>query len=285
MAEAGTIGWIVSYPKSGNTWLRLMLLSLMRGGAAVDINRLGNDAGLASQFEIDELLVVEAGELFPQEQIAVQPALNRAIAAETGDGLKLRKVHDRYWRTPAGEAVFPASVSRGAVYMVRDPRDIAMSFAHHRGETTDHIITIMADPTVTLSAPQEKYRRQLAQPLGNWSGHVGSWLEQKDIPVLLLRYEDMVSDPVRGLRLAADHLGITHDASSLNAAVDATRFDLLQAQEQTHGFRERQEGSTAPFFRQGMAGGWRHELTAIQAARIVADHGQRMRQLGYDCGT
>lgn len=281
MADGRTIGWIVSYPKSGNTWLRLMLLSLMRGGLAVDINQMGNDAGLASHFELDELLVVESGELFPDEQVAAQPALNRAIAAETGEGLKLRKVHDRYWRTPAGEAVFPASASRGAIYMVRDPRDVALSFAYHRGSPVEDIIATMADPATTLSAPEDRYRRQLAQPLGDWSGHVRSWLDQTDIPVLLLRYEDMLADPVRGLQLMADHLGIAQDGRTLRAAIDATQFDALQAQEQAHGFKERQTGSTAPFFRRGLAGGWRRDLTAAQAARITADHGQVMRQLGY----
>lgn len=281
MADGRQIGWIVSYPKSGNTWLRLMLLSLMGGGLAVDINGIGNEAGLASHVELDELLVVESSELFPHEQVAVQPALNRAIATETGQGLTLRKVHDRYWRTPAGDTVFPASVSRGAVYMVRDPRDVAISFAHHRGSTVDGAIAAMADPLATLSAPEDRYRRQLAQPLGDWSGHVLSWLELPDIPVLLLRYEDLLANTEQALHRVADHLGMVHDRHAVAAAVAATRFDILRAQEQAHGFRERQAGSTAPFFRQGIAGGWHHLLTSAQAHHILADHGPVMRQLGY----
>lgn len=283
MADAATIGWIISYPKSGNTWLRLMLLSLMRGGAAVDINGIGNEAGVANHVEMDELLVIESSELFPDEQAAAQPVLNMAIAAETGAGLKLRKVHDRHWRTPAGTAVFPASVSRGAVYLVRDPRDVAISLAHHRGITVDSVIAAMADPAATLSESIDRQRRQLAQPLGDWSAHVRSWMEQPDIPVLLLRYEDLLADPTQGLRSIADHLGIAHDARAVQAAVDATRFNTLRAQEQAHGFGERKPGSTAPFFRTGIAGGWRRDLTPAQAARILADHGDAMRQLGYAC--
>lgn len=282
-ADAAAIGWIVSYPKSGNTWLRLMLLSLMRGGAAVDINAIGNEAGLANHIEMDELLVIESSELFPDEQVVAQPVLNLAIAAETGSGLKLRKVHDRYWRTPAGAAVFPASASRGAVYLVRDPRDVAISLSHHRGIAVDSAITAMADPTATLSKSIDRQRQQLAQPLGDWSGHVRSWMEQPDIPVLLLRYEDLLAEPARRLRSIADHLGVTYDARAAQAAVDATRFDRLRAQEQAHGFVERKPGSTAPFFRNGIAGGWRRDLTPAQAARILADHGEVMRQLGYAC--
>lgn len=284
MADGAAIGWIVSYPKSGNTWLRLMLLGLMRGGQPIDINGIGNEAGTASQNEFDELLVVPSGELFPDERVAAQPALHRAIAAETGAGLILRKVHDRYWHVPGGEAVFPSPVSRGAVYLVRDPRDVAVSFAHHRGATPDETIATMADPAATLSAADDRHRKHLAQPLGTWSDHVRSWLEQRDIPVLLLRYEDLLADPAWSLRLVADHLRIAHDSASVARVVDATRFGRLQAQEQVQGFRERQAGSTAPFFRQGRAGSWRGVLAQAQAARILADHGPVMRWLGYDCG-
>lgn len=286
MPEARTLGtsslgWIVSYPKSGNTWLRLMLLSLQRGGTAVAINDLGNEAGVATLVEMDELLGVEAGELFPAEQVSARPALTRAIAAETGSGLILRKVHDRYWHTPAGEPVFGPEVSRGAVCLLRDPRDVAVSFAHHRGEPLETVISLMGDPGATLSVSGQRYRHQLSQPLGDWSGHARSWREQRDIPVLLLRYEDLLTDPVAGLRAAADHLGIPHTPASLHAAADAARFDRLQAQEQAEGFRERQTRSTAPFFRRGTSGGWRSALTPAQAARIEADHGAVMRQFGY----
>ncbi|HAQ01154.1 MAG TPA: sulfotransferase, partial [Rhodospirillum rubrum] len=248
----------------------------------IDINAIGNEAGTASHVEFDELLGVDSSELFPEERMAVRPALNRAIAVETGPGLKLRKVHDRYWHTPSGDAVFPAPVSRGAVYLVRDPRDVALSFAHHRGSTLDEAIATLADPAAILSAPGNRHRRQLAQPLGDWSGHVLSWLDQPDIPVLPLRYEDLLTDPARGLRAVADHLGIAHAPRTIKAAIDATRFETLRAQEMARGFKERQVGSTAPFFRQGVAGGWRRDLAPAQAARILADHGPVMGRFGYD---
>ncbi len=285
MTSSNKIGWIASYPKSGNTWLRLMLWSLMQGGSAVDINRASSDIGIASHTELDELLVVEASELFAEEQVAVLPALYAAIASDTGNGLGnglvLRKLHDRYWHTPAGAAVFPAAISRAAVYMVRDPRDVAVSYAHHRGCPVDTIITMMADPAATLSVSDRRQRRQLAQPLGHWSGHVLSWLEQTDIAVLLLRYEDLLAEPAAGLRAAAKHFGLMVDEAILAQAVAAASFDQLRDQEQQHGFRERPVAASAPFFRQGQAGGWRQSLTADQAARIMADHHTVMQRLGY----
>lgn len=281
MTSPNKIGWIASYPKSGNTWLRLMLWSLMQGGAKVDINRASSDIGIASHTELDELLVVDASELFADEQMAVLPALYAAIASDTGHGLVLRKLHDRYWHTPAGAAVFPAAISRAAVYIVRDPRDVAVSYAHHRGCPVDSIITMMADPAATLSVSSTRQRRQLAQPLGHWSGHVLSWLEQTDIAVLLLRYEDLLAEPAAGLRVVAKHFGLVVDETILAQAVAAASFDQLRDQEQQHGFRERPVGASAPFFRQGQAGGWRQSLTPDQAARIMADHHTVMQRLGY----
>lgn len=286
MAIGSKIGWIVSYPKSGNTWLRLMLWSLMQGGAPVDINRASSDIGIASHIELDELLIVESGELFPEEQVAVLPALYAAIASDTAasgaGGLVLRKLHDRYWHMPSGAAVFPAEISRAAVYVVRDPRDIAVSYAHHRGWPVDRIIAMMADPDATLSVGDAGPRRQLAQPLGHWSGHVSSWLEQTDIPVLLLRYEDMLAAPASCLRAAAEHFELPASTEAVAKAVAATGFEQLRAQEQRRGFRERQSGASAPFFRQGQAGGWRQTLTQDQAARIRTAHHAVMQRLGYN---
>ena len=281
MDGANKIGWIVSYPKSGNTWLRLMLSSLLDGGRPIDINAFANIIPVASHVELDELLVVESSELLAEERAAALPALNAAIAADTGTGLVLRKVHERYRRTEAGDAVFPAAVSRGAVYMVRDPRDVAVSYAHHRGRPVDRIVAMMADPSATLAASENRQHHQLAQPLGDWSGHARSWLDQTEIPTMLVRYEDLHAAPDRWLGAVADHLGIAADETILAAAVAATRFEVLRDQERRHGFRERQPQSTALFFREGAVGAWRGRLTPEQVARIEADHHAAMRRFGY----
>ncbi|MFZ8477510.1 hypothetical protein ACO1MN_14725, partial [Staphylococcus aureus] len=78
------------------------------------------------------------------------PEFHRAVAADADRAHILRKVHDRYWNTTSGEPAFPAAISRGAIYIVRDPRDVAVSYAHHRGRSIDDIIALMGDEETVL---------------------------------------------------------------------------------------------------------------------------------------
>jgi len=274
-------GWLVSYPKSGNTWLRVMLSSVLSRGAPIDINSTALKGDIATFAELDEFLCIEASELTRDEIAASRPALHASLAANLREDLILRKVHDRFWHTPSGEAVFVPALSRGAVYLIRDPRDVALSYAHHRGLDVDRLIDLMADASMILSDVTIRGREQLPQPLGSWSGHALSWLDQREIPVLMIRYEDMLADPLTYLGRAAAHLGLATTPAALAAAIEAASFDRLRTQEQTHGFRERQKEATSHFFREGRAGTWRDRLSPAQIDRIVTGHAAVMRRFGY----
>ena len=278
---SGRFGWLVSYPKSGNTWLRMMLFSVMSGRTAVDINGLGSEAGIAHFADMDMLFGIDSSELTEAELAEARPAFHAALAADNTQNLLLRKVHDRYWLTPSGVPAFTPDLSQGAIYLIRDPRDVAVSYAHHRGVDIDEIVERMADDALFLGGADSRGKEQLPQPLGSWSGHARSWLEQTDIPVLVIRYEDMLRDPLTSLSRITAHLGITATLGQLQAAVVATRFDTLSRQEQALGFRERLAGATAPFFREGRSGGWRAQLSDAHAQRITDRHGLIMARFGY----
>ena len=117
--------------------------------------------------------------------------------------------------------------------------------------------------------------------LGAWGGHAASWLDQGDIPVLAIRYEDLIQDPHGQLRRIAGHLGIPAEDGAICAAVAQTRFDLLQSYEQAQGFRERLPQASARFFRSGAAGQWQAVLSAAQATRIERAHAVAMARFGY----
>jgi aryl sulfotransferase len=274
-------GWLVSYPKSGNTWMRMMLASLLSDGGPIDINQLDIRIGIATFAEMDEFLGIESCELTREEIAAARPALHGAIAAEHDEPLILRKVHDRYWRTPSGDPAFVPDMSRGAIYLVRDPRDVVISYSHHRGSEIDRVIGQMADDDIALAGATLRGKEQLPQPLGAWNAHVLSWVDQAEIPTLVIRYEDMLSAPTACLAKVCAHLGIDASESGLHAATVATSFDTLSTQENASGFRERLTSATAPFFRQGRAGGWREQLSTAQAERIGRDHREVMTRFGY----
>lgn len=119
----------------------------------------------------------------------------------------------------------------------------------------------------------------MPQPLLGWSGHVTSWLDQTDVPVHTVSYEDLQADTAGAFAGALEFLGETAGRERLLRAVRHARFRELQRQESQSGFRERL--SAAPFFRRGQAGAWREELTAEQARRIEDGNRAVMQRLGY----
>lgn len=276
-AHGGQFGWLVSYPKSGNTWMRMMLQSLHNGGAPVDINE-SVDSHILNREEFEEHFCVESSDLTVAEINALRPELHRAIARASKDPLILRKVHDRCWLTASGERVFPPDVSRGAVYIVRDPRDVAVSFAAFYGLDLQKAVDSMEDSAKTFASSSSRLTLQLSQPVGSWSENVVSWLDDAAMPLLLIRYEDMLADSARELEKVARFLGIPADACAQAAA--ASRFSTLREQEDKQGFREKVPAA-ARFFRRGQSGEGKERLPVHLLERIETVHGAVMKRLGY----
>jgi aryl sulfotransferase len=270
-------GWLASYPRSGNTWLRFLLASLIQGGGPIDINAPGIDVPIANPREFDELFCMDSSLLTDAEIEQVRPLLYGVIAQRFQGPLILRKVHDRCWRNAEGQPMFPPELSRGAVYIVRDPRDVAVSYAHYAGVDLDEMTRRMGDPALTIPTRREQ-AIQFSQPLGTWSGHVLSWLDGSGMPVHLMRYEDLSARPIEELTKVAIFLGVSPEKAE--DAVAAVGFTALRGQEDESGFREL-AGAGARFFRQGTAGGWRSVLSAAQVERVERDHGAVMARLGY----
>lgn len=278
--------WLASYPKSGNTWMRLALRSLEAGGTPVRFDDLDDVwwmrdttsriLGIASFRGIfDDRLDVESSDLQEEE---VEALRGGAYYTDTSADTFIVKTHDAYLSC-AGVPLYPQEVTAGAVVIVRDPRDVAVSFASHCGQSVADSVRAMNCETNALSSSRRKLSSQLRQHLGSWSTHVQGWL---DAPVarILVRYEDMLCDMPGVLRRVADFVAIAADPDAVARACAATSFDRLRAQEDISGFRER-PATSAHFFRRGIAGGWKESLTAELVAEIENCHGAMMRRLGY----
>ena len=275
----GGIWWLASYPKSGNTWLRAILATLM-SGKPVDINAmafLGPHA--ASRPHFDRALGVDSTSLSYEQELNLRPRVYEILAADAERPLYC-KTHVAYLATPAGEALFPATATRGAVYVVRDPRAVAVSSVHFMARSIDETIAAMDNPAEVFAGSTHRLSQHLRQPLLRWCEHVESWLAAP-FPVHLLRYEDMLADPRAAVRAVAEFLCLPASGATIAMAVAATSFARLQAQERETGFAESPRHAAA-FFREGEADGWRRALTPAQADRLVAAHGHVMRRLGYE---
>ncbi len=275
----GGIFWLASYPKSGNTWLRAFIATLVSGEPA-DINKLKFLGAIASdRFAFDEALGIAAADLTWEQQTNLRPRAYELWAAEAQRPLYC-KAHDCYDLTPAGEPLFPSKAACGAVYVLRDPRAVAVSFAHHTGRPIKAEIARMEDANASLSGSEHHLNQQLHQRLRSWSDHVRSWLAAP-FPVHVVRYEDMHADAGTAFGAIARFLGLPHDPERIACAVAATSFSRLQGQERASGFFEKPHHAAA-FFREGRTDGWRDVLTPEQVARIEHAHGPTMQRFGYE---
>ena len=273
------IWWLASYPKSGNTWLRVALATLLSGRPA-DINTMPFVRVIANnRARFDTALGIESADLTAEQETNLRPRAYELWAADAAQPLYC-KTHDTYRRTPAGEPLFPTAATLGAVYVVRDPRAVAVSLANHLAEPIDNAIARMEDPAAGLWISSPRLSTQLSQRYGCWRDHIDSWLGAP-FPAHLLRYEDMHGDPHAAFAAVAAFLGLSSDRERVATAVDAASFSRLQAQERAVGFVEKPIQAAA-FFREGRVDGWRQVLTAEQNARIVDANEPVMRRLGYD---
>lgn len=275
----GGIYWLASYPKSGNTWFRSFLTNLLQDGdAPADINELNTGNIASARGWLDEVLGFDTAELDPDEVDRLRPIVYRWSAAH-GE-TEYHKIHDAYWHLEDGEPLVSREATRGALYLLRNPLDVAPSYANHRTRSIDEAIEKMADRTHSLSHSRHGLTTQTRQKMFDWSSHVLSWVDADGLDCRVLRYEDMLADPMTAFAGAAAYLGLPDDPEAIAKAVRFSDFAELKRQEGEKGFRERPP-KVGSFFRQGRSGDWRETLSDEQVARIIADHGEVMRRFGY----
>ena len=163
-----------------------------------------------------------------------------------------------------------------AICIIRDPRDVAVSYAHHCQDNVDNTIDFMLKTAATINHDTRYHA------LGTWQEHVKSWLDPEvGFPRYVVKYEDMKNKPQKTFKGIVKFLGWDVDDDLLEASIDATRFSNLKKQEDESGFKE-QSYSGANFFRKGSVGSWKEELTDAQSQRLVNEFGELMEKLGYD---
>ncbi len=276
--------WLASYPKSGNTWTRSFIQSLRAVAgceddeADIDINALKTGNIASSREWVSQGLGFDVDHLSHDEIDDLRPAAYRYICQQLEEP-GYHKVHDACTRTRSGELLFPPEATRGALYIVRNPLDVAVSFASHMNSSLDKSIRRMGTSDFALCAGNKKQANQLRQWLLSWSDHVRSW-QESGLPMQLVRYEDMRQDPLPTFTLIASFLELPSDPESVSAAIELCDFDRLKAKEEAGGFREKPVRA-ASFFRKGVVGDWQGTLSEEQVQTIVVDHGQMMESLGY----
>ncbi|WP_299623434.1 sulfotransferase domain-containing protein [Pelagibius sp.] len=269
--------WLASYPKSGNTWMRVFLANLILAG----------DEPLALP-RINEVCPSEPNEIWfkpfskkpvhelSRERLAALRTKAQDRAVSLNKHVIPMKTHS-YLGEDFGHPIISMAATKAAIYIIRDPRDVVISAADHYGISIDETIRLMNDPEARgRGIPgQIVYER-----IGSWSVHVDSWTKWRHPGILVARYEDLLADPLDQFTRVAKHVGIPASPEQIERAVTFASFKALQKQEAESGFAERSEHSQR-FFRSGRSGGWRDKLTAQQVRQIELDHGVQMNRFGY----
>ncbi len=272
----GNIVWLASYPKSGNTWLRAFLLNLITDAEEpVDINKMAaltqGDSQAHWYATFDPRPPTE---LSIKDLARLRPKAHAHIAASSPNSVFV-KTHNALIES-AGTAMITQSETAGAIYVVRNPLDVALSYADHLGVKMDDVIDLMARHGFAIPASVT----HVPEHHSDWSSHVKSWTGTPHPALHIVRYEDMASKPAPTFGAIARFLGINPKRDRLMRAVRFSSFKVLKAQEKKSGFVERTPVQKS-FFRAGKSGAWRKQLTGEQIRRILANHREQMERFDY----
>jgi len=276
----GKILWLASYPKSGNTWFRAFLTSLINEGE-IEINKMQQDGIFSDRLLFDAFSDLESRDLY-EEEAKVMIADVYRLAAAWAKKLLVLKVHDAFETDVDGNNIIPEDVTHKAIYLVRNPLDVVGSFANHNNSSIEDAITLLNNPSGCLARQPGNLNvnPQFRQNLHDWSTHVKSWIDKPSFEVLVIRYEDMLTSPFETFRKAVDFIGTDATDQQVQAAIEQTSFEKLSRQEEEKGFHEKHRLSRV-FFRAGKMGNWEEELTSDQAAVVISKHSETMHRLGY----
>ena len=273
---AKSIVWLASYPKSGNTWTRVFLANyLVNPDRPVPINHV-------RRFAVADTAVDLYGKVAPAGFDAADPIAHlrfrdQVLRAIAGNGADMNFVKSHNINaTVFGTELIARRYTRAAVYIVRNPLDVATSYARHFGMTPARACRSISrsDNTTAGGATNVK------QFLGSWAEHVLSWTRTADFPVHVMRYEDMKADPHGCFRTLLGQVGIPVDDERLDRAVRFSSFEELQRQETADGFIEASKNAER-FFHSGTSGQWRGVLTDGDIATVRRANEAAMRTYGY----
>ncbi len=263
MSALRRIIWLASFPKSGNTWLRSLLANYFQPpGTTVPINQLGQfTLSDTRQHFFDQAAGMPFQAQTVDAWIAARLKALELIAASK-PGHHFVKTHCQPGKVK-GIDLIPPNVTAAAIYVVRNPFDVAPSYARHMGISIDAVIDRMTDPMATHGTS-----RGIMEITGRWDDHVRNWTTKTPgLPKEVLRYEDMLEHGTETFGKLFTFLRLPIEPARLYELMKTSSFAALQRSEAKDGFRERPPHMER-FFETGQAGGWHGALEPPQVARL-----------------
>jgi hypothetical protein len=269
--------WIASYPRSGNTWVRKFIDAYVTGRVELNNHFSKVVHGDLASFCYQNVSSIPLKDVPRYQTLQMRgAALCQHIALGAGNDVILKTHHANV--SVDGIPLIPPMMTNAVVYLVRDPRDVVISWSHHTQTTIEEAVNTLNNEYNVISSPTTG----LYHAVMSWSDHARSWLTDNDIPTVMVRYEDLLEKPEYCFAKILTALGFTKiNEERLQFALKNTTFSKLQELEKQEGFEEKLHDETL-FFRKGKAGQWESELDLTYVKKIQDEHNEMMKYCGYD---
>ena len=275
--------WIASYPKSGNTYLRSFISSYyFSKKGKFDFNLLLNILQFPSLkftkkniFSEDE---ASQNWIFNQNQFFLN---NKVHFIKTHNSLDEFK----------GNKFTSNQQTLGAIYIVRDPRNILSSLTHHYSLNYEQAYKKIMDENASLLEKSLNNDHSNFTFLGSWSNHYKSWKNTKEFKTLFIKYEDLEDNKYETFKKVVNFINrikskeLKIDEKKLLNSIRSTNFTNLKNKEQNEGFEESiisSNGEKKPFFNLGFNNRWQKILPKNILNQLNKNLQKDLNDLGYN---
>ena len=274
--------WLASYPKSGNTWVRLFLDSLLNSDDNnVDINNI-KIRQFPLRYDFDGLNVdVDNVQEFVSNCILSQDKIN------LNNTIKIFKTHNAFWK--AGPYAFTNEINtKGVIHIVRDPRNIITSVKNHFSiEKYSEAFNFMTNSKQSIGSRLDNDDTDLPTVLSSWSNHYNSW-KKLNKNYLLIKYENLLNNTyiefLKIVKFMSQNLKLNFNERQINNAIKNCDFEKLKEQEDNKGFKESSKdksGNIKKFFYLGPKNNWETILDPTTRENIEKEFKKELLELGY----
>ena len=278
--------WIASYPKSGNTWLRSLISSyFFTQDGVFDQNKLK----FIDQFPIQKYLNLFAYEnKIPGETAKYWIEAQRKINSEKK--IKFLKTHNFLGSFNNYEFTNRQN-TLGAIYIVRDPRNVITSLKNHYDINYDDALNFIKSERKFIYDFNKENDYSDFQIISSWENNYQSWKNNKVFPIKFIRYEDLEKETFKVFKNIIEFIGsIAGDKKPFERkkainAINSTSFETLKNLEKNKGFVEQvlsiNDKKKIPFFYLGPKNNWKKILKKDIQQNIEKNFNQSLKDLNY----
>ena len=274
--------WLASYPKSGNTWVRLFLDALLFGqDGNVNINDIKiKQFPLKQDFSGLTDNIDDVNEFVKNCNLA-QTKIN------LDNKIKFLKTHHALWKN-GNYAFTDLENTLGVIHIIRDPRNVITSVLNHfNRDSYIHALEFMKDPLQCIGMRGSKSGKDLMTIISSWGNHYSSWKKFKKNN-LLIKYENLINDPEKEFIKLCDFIesisSLKFEKKLILKAVENCEFYNLKKEETSNGFREattNEANIKNKFFNLGPENDWGKILNKEIKDEIEILFEKEMKEVGY----